>query len=167
MDELLFYKEWTRIVTQALHDELQTSDMYRLDEDFKMYIDDSYAKKQKEIEHDFSTGNIKDLLRYFKDMNELAMEMEPCEKRALNARLRAVCGKDLSYIDKRLANSIKRIVRRGKIRNGEEYEKVRTYIDSIEGEPGQEALLNDLYRLVGEFEMSVGDNSSLVGDEWR
>ena len=89
------------------------------------------------------------------------------EKCVVNARLRAICGEDLTKYDKRLANSIKRIVRRGKIRNGEEYEKVRTYIDSIEGEPGQEALLNDLYRLVGEFEMSVGDNPSLVGEEWR
>ena len=95
------------------------------------------------------------------------MDLELFERKILNARLREACGKDLSYIDKRLANSIKRIVKRGKIRNGEEYEKVRTYNDSIEGEPGQEALLNDLYRLVGEFEMSVGDNPSLVGDEWR
>lgn len=66
-----------------------------------------------------------------------------------------------------LANSVQRIVKRGKIRNGNEYEKVRTYIDSIEGEPEHEALLQELYQLADEFEMAVGDDPSLIGEEWK
>lgn len=62
---------------------------------------------------------------------------------------------------------MQRIVKRGKIRNGDEYEKVRTYIDSIEGEPEHEALLQDLYCLVDDFETAVGDDPSLIGEEWR
>jgi hypothetical protein len=97
-----------------------------------------------------------------------SLEICSASKRQLvNARLRAVCGEDLTKYDKKLANSVQRIVKRGKIRNGNEYEKVRTYIDSIEGEPEHEALLQDLYRMTGDFESAVGDDPSLIGEEWR
>ena len=126
------------------------------------------CKSLEDIEEAYKLRDKKKLKLFFKYSTMEALELYYGDERCmLNARLRATFGEDLTKYDKRLANSIKRIVRRGKIRNGGEYEKVRTYIDSIEGEPGQEALLNDLYRLVGEFEMSVGDNPSLVGDEWR
>ena len=106
--------------------------------------------------------------RFFKYLTADTLEKYVgSERQPINARLCAVCGEDLTKYDKRLANSVQRIVKRGKIRNDSEYEKVRTYIDSIEGEPEHEALLQDLYRLVGDFESAVGDDPSLIGEEWR
>ena len=58
-------------------------------------------------------------------------------------------------------------MKRGKIRNGNEYEKVRTYIDRIEGEPEHETLLQDLYRMTDDFESAVEDDPSLIEEEWK
>ena len=128
---------------------------------------DIYMNILKNIEDTYARGDVKCLKHFFCDILSEAKELdEPC-KRIVNARLRAVCGEDLTKYDKKLANSVQRIVKRGKIRNGNEYEKVRTYIDSIEGEPEHEALLQDLYRMTGDFESAVGNDPSLIGEEWR
>ena len=128
---------------------------------------DIYMNILKNIEDTYARGDVKCLKHFFCDILSEAKELdEPC-KRIVNARLRAVCGEDLTKYDKKLANSVQRIVKRGKIRNGDEYEKVRTYIDSIEGEPEHETLLQDLYRMTGDFESAVGEDPSLIGEEWK
>ena len=110
---------------------------------------------------------MKCLKHFFCDILSEAKELdEPC-KRIVNARLRAACGEDLTKYDKKLANNVQRIVKRGKIRNDSEYEKVRTYIDSIEGCSEHDVLLQELYQLADEFEMAVGDDPSLIGEEWK
>ena len=168
MEKLMFYREWCRIYT-----------LTNLEWEMEMAIEKHYTSSQitewidiymnilKNIEDTYARGDVKCLKHFFYDILSEAKELdEPC-KRIVNARLRAVCGEDLTKYDKRLANSVQRIVKRGKIRNGNEYEKVRTYIDSIEGEPEHEALLQDLYRMTGDFESAVGDDPSLIGEEWR
>ena len=164
----MFYREWCRIFT-----------LTNLEWEMEMAIEKHYTSSQitewidiymnilKNIEDTYARGDVKCLKHFFCDILSEAKELdEPC-KRIVNARLRAVCGEDLTKYDKRLANSVQRIVKRGKIRNGNEYEKVRTYIDSIEGEPEHEALLQDLYRMTGDFESAVGDDPSLIGEEWK
>ena len=168
MEKLMFYREWCRIFT-----------LTNLEWEMEMAIEKHYTSSQitewidiymnilKNIEDTYARGDVKCLKHFFCDILSEAKELdEPC-KRIVNARLRAVCGEDLTKYDKRLANSVQRIVKRGKIRNGNEYEKVRTYIDSIEGEPEHEALLQDLYRMTGDFESAVGDDPSLIGEEWK
>ena len=163
MDKFLFYREWSRILLEYEIEVMKSQnsnlaetiikEKYRLLE----ILDKAYEQK-----------NLTLLKRFFKDMNADIMELYSApEREPVNARLRAVCGEDLTKYDKKLANSVQRIVKRGKIRNGNEYEKVRTYIDSIEGEPEHEALLQELYQLVDEFEMAVGDDPSLIGEEWK
>ena len=163
MDKFLFYREWSRILLEFEIEvmksqnsnlaEIIIKEKYRLLE----FLDKAYEQK-----------NLTLLKRFFKDMNADIMELYSApEREPVNARLRAVCGEDLTKYDKRLANSVQRIVKRGKIRNGNEYEKVRTYIDSIEGEPEHEALLQDLYRMTGDFESAVGEKPSLIGEEWK
>ena len=163
MDKFLFYREWSRILLEFEIEVMKSQnsnlaetiikEKYRLLE----ILDKAYEQK-----------NLTLLKRFFKDMNADIMELYSApEREPVNARLRAVCGEDLTKYDKKLANSVQRIVKRGKIRNGNEYEKVRTYIDSIEGEPEHEALLQELYQLVDEFEMAVGDDPSLIGEEWK
>ena len=163
MDKFLFYREWSRILLEYKIEVMKSQnsnlaetiikEKYRLLE----ILDKAYEQK-----------NLTLLKRFFKDMNADIMELYSApEREPVNARLRAVCGEDLTKYDKKLANSVQRIVKRGKIRNGNEYEKVRTYIDSIEGEPEHEALLQELYRMTGDFEMAVGDDPSLIGEEWK
>ena len=172
MEKLMFYREWCRMYT-----------LTNLEWEMEMAIEKHYTSSQitewieiymnilKNIEDTYARGDVKCLKHFFCDILSEAKELdEPC-KRIVNARLRAVCGEDLTKYDKRLANSVQRIVKRGKIRNDSEYEKVRTYIGCIECEPEpspeHEELLQDLYRLVGDFEIAVGDDPSLVGEEWR
>ncbi len=168
MEKLMFYREWCRIYT-----------LTNLEWEIEMAIEKHYTSSQitewidiymnilKNIEDTYARGDVKCLKHFFCDILSEAKELdEPC-KRIVNARLRAVCGEDLTKYDKKLANSVQRIVKRGKICNGNEYEKVRTYIDSIEGEPEHEALLQDLYRMTGDFESAVGEKPSLIGEEWK
>ncbi len=168
MEKLMFYREWCRMYT-----------LTNLEWEMEMAIEKHYTSSQitewieiymnilKNIEDTYARGDVKCLKHFFCDILSEAKELdEPC-KRIVNARLRAVCGEDLTKYDKKLANCVQRIVKRGKIRNGNEYEKVRTYIDCIEGEPEHEALLQDLYRMTGDFESAVGDDPSLIGEEWK
>ena len=163
MDKFLFYREWSRILIEYEIEVMKSQnsnlaetiikEKYRLLE----ILDKAYEQK-----------NLTLLKRFFKDMNADIMELYSApEREPVNARLRAVCGEDLTKYDKKLANSVQRIVKRGKIRNGDEYEKVRTYIDSIEGYSEHDVLLQELYQLADEFEMAVGDDPSLIGEEWK
>ena len=163
MDKFLFYREWCRILIECNIEYLKSEDPYLVEdvikEEYRLLDVLNKAYEQK---------NLTTLKRFFKDLTADSLEICSASKRQqINARLRAVCGEDLTKYDKKLANSVQRIVKRGKIRNGNEYEKVRTYIDCIEGEPEHEALLQDLYRMTGDFESAVGDDPSLIGEEWR
>lgn len=163
MDKFLFYREWSRILIECNIEYLKSEDPYLVEdvikEEYRLLDVLNKAYEQK---------NLTTLKRFFKDLTADSLEICSASKRQqINARLRAACGEDLTKYDKKLANSVQRIVKRGKIRNGDEYEKVRTYIDSIEGEPEHEALLQDLYRLVDDFETAVGEDPSLIGEEWK
>ena len=163
MDKFLFYREWSRILLEYEIEVMKSQnsnlaetiikEKYRLLE----ILDKAYEQK-----------NLTLLKRFFKDMNADIMELYSApEREPVNTRLRAVCGEDLTKYDKKLANSVQRIVKRGKIRNDSEYEKVRTYIDSIEGCSEHDVLLPELYQLADEFESAVGDDPSLIGEEWK
>ena len=163
MDKFLFYREWCRILIECNIEYLKSEDPYLVEdvikEEYRLLDVLNKAYEQK---------NLTTLKRFFKDLTADSLEICSASKRQLvNARLRAVCGEDLTKYDKKLANSVQRIVKRGKIRNGNEYEKVRTYIDSIEGCSEHDVLLQELYQLADEFETAVGENPSLIGEEWK
>ena len=163
MDKFLFYREWCRILIECNIEYLKSEDPYLVEdvikEEYRLLDVLNKAYEQK---------NLTTLKRFFKDLTADSLEICSASKRQLvNARLRAVCGEDLTKYDKKLANSVQRIVKRGKIRNGNEHEKVRTYIDSIEGCSEHDVLLQELYQLADEFEMAVGDDPSLIGEEWK
>ena len=163
MDKFLFYKEWCRILTEY---EIETAQIQNSDLS-EIIVREEYRILEK-LNKAYEQKNMTTLKRFFKYLTADTLEKYVgSERQPINARLRAVCGEDLTKYDKRLANSVQRIVKRGKIRNDSEYEKVRTYIDSIEGEPEHEALLQDLYRMTGDFETAVGDDPSLIGEEWK
>ena len=163
MDKLLFYKEWCRVLTEY---EIETAQIQKTDLS-EIIVREEYRILEK-LNKAYEQKNMTTLKRFFKYLTADTLEKYiGSERQLVNARLRAACGEDLTKYDKKLANSVQRIVKRGKIRNGNEYEKVRTYIDSIEGEPEHEALLQDLYRMTGDFESAVGDDPSLIGEEWR
>ena len=163
MDKFLFYKEWCRVLTEY---EIETAQIPKTDLS-EIIVREEYRILEK-LNKAYEQKNMTTLKRFFKYLTADTLEKYiGSERQLVNARLRAACGEDLTKYDKKLANSVQRIVKRGKIRNGNEYEKVRTYIDSIEGEPEHEALLQDLYRMTGDFESAVGDDPSLIGEEWR
>ena len=164
MDKLLYYRNWSSTILRWWMDRLCVE---MEDDENSQQIKTEIQRMANEVEEAYVSRNRKTLERYYSSMSDMVIDFHPSSKKALNARLRAVCGEDLTKYDKKLANSVQRIVKRGKIRNGDEYEKVRTYIDSIEGEPEHEALLQDLYRMTGDFESAVGDDPSLIGEEWK
>ena len=163
MDKFLFYKEWCRVLTEY---EIETAQIPKTDLS-EIIVREEYRILEK-LNKAYEQKNMTTLKRFFKYLTADTLEKYiGSERQPINARLRAVCGEDLTKYDKRLANSVQRIVKRGKIRNGDEYEKVRTYIDSIEGCSEHDVLLQELYQLADEFESAVGDDPSLIGEEWR
>ncbi len=163
MDKFLFYREWSRILLE-FEIEVMKSQNSNLAE---IIIKEKYRLLEV-LDKAYEQKNITLLKRFFKYMSADMIELYSApEREPVNARLRAVCGEDLTKYDKKLANSVQRIVKRGKIRNGNEYEKVRTYIDSIEGCSEHDVLLQELYQLADEFESAVGDDPSLIGEEWK
>lgn len=164
MDKLLYYRNWSSTILKWWMDRLCVE---MEDDENSQQIKTEIQRMANEVEEAYVSRNRKTLERYYSSMSDMVIDFHPSSKKALNARLRATCGEDLTKYDKKLANSVQRIVKRGKIRNGNEYEKVHTYIDSIEGEPEHEALLQDLYRMTGDFESAVGDDPSLIGEEWK
>ena len=167
MDKFLFYREWSRILL-----EFEIEVMKSRNSDLEKGVIKEKYRLLEVLDKAYEQKNMTLLKRFFKYMSADMIELYSApEREPVNARLRAVCGEDLTKYDKKLANSVQRIVKRGKIRNDSEYEKVRTYIGCIECEPEpspeHEELLQDLYRLVDEFEMAVGDDPSLIGEEWR
>lgn len=167
MDKFLFYKEWCRILIEY---EIETAQIQNSDLS-EIIVREEYRILEK-LNKAYEQKNMTTLKRFFKYLTADTLEKYVgSERQPINARLCAVCGEDLTKYDKRLANSVQRIVKRGKIRNDSEYEKVRTYIGCIECAPElgpeHEELLQDLYRLVGDFEIAVGDDPSLVGEEWK
>lgn len=167
MDKFLFYKEWCRILIEY---EIETAQIQNSDLS-EIIVREEYRILEK-LNKAYEQKNLTTLKRFFKYLTADTLEKYVgSERQPINARLCAVCGEDLTKYDKRLANSVQRIVKRGKIRNDSEYEKVRTYIGCIECEPEpgpeHEELQQDLYRLVGDFEIAVGDDPSLVGEEWK
>ena len=163
MDKFLFYREWSRILL-----EFEIEVMKSRNSDLEKGVIKEKYRLLEVLDKAYEQKNMTLLKRFFKYMSADMIELYSApEREPVNTRLRAVCGADLTKYDKKLANSVQRIVKRGKIRNGNEYEKVRTYIDSIEGEPEHEALLQELYRMTGDFESAVGDDPSLIGEEWK
>ena len=160
----MYYRNWSRTILEWNIDRIRVE----MDDDNEAQeIIYEFERMADEVEKAYASHDMKTLKRYYSAMSDMVIDFQPSSKKSLNARLRAACGEDLTKYDKRLGNSVQRIVKRGKIRNGDEYEKVRTYIDSLEGEPEQDALLQDLYRLVEDFEDAVRGNPTLIGEEWR
>ena len=164
MDKLLYYRNWSSTILRWWMDRLCVE---MEDDENSQQIKTEIQRMANEVEEAYVSRNRKTLERYYSSMSDMVIDFHPSSKKTLNARLRAVCGEDLTKYDKKLANSVQRIVKRGKIRNGDEYEKVRTYIDSIEGCSEHDVLLQELYQLADEFETAVGDDPSLIGEEWR
>ena len=167
MDKFLFYREWSRILL-----EFEIEVMKSRNSDLEKGVIKEKYRLLKVLDKAYEQKNMTTLKRFFKYLTADTLEKYiGSERQPINARLRAVCGEDLTKYDKRLANSVQRIVKRGKIRNDSEYEKVRTYIGCIvcepEPSPEHEELLQDLYRMTGDFELAVGDNPSLIGEEWK
>ena len=163
MDKFLFYKEWCRILLETKIEAVRSEGS-----DYAEDIIKEMTRSLNTLYKVYEQKNLTLLKHFFKCLNtDIIAVYSMSEQKVINARLRTVCGDDLTKYDKRLASSVHRIVKRGKIRNGDEYEKVRTYIDVLEGEPEQDTLLQELYRLAGDFEDAVSEDPSLIREEWR
>lgn len=166
MEKVVFYYEWCRVINEYVHTKF-ISELYKKIGNRAQEMVDVFRWEKTMLDHAFREKNEKLLKRFFLSTLEMAVNMDASSKAIINSRLRAACGEDLTKYDRRLANSVMRIVKCGKICNGEEYDEVCLFIESIEGKGGQEPLLQKLYQLVDEFEIIAGENHSLVDEEWR
>lgn len=88
------------------------------------------------------------------DLNEWASDLSPEQKKELNKRLREEFGSDLCTIDKRMAKRMESVLKRGKIRNDDEYTRVSEWIDHLLWDPDkqdQQSNIAIFERLLGEY----------------
>lgn len=88
------------------------------------------------------------------DLEEWASDLNHEQKRELNKRLREEFGSDLCTIDKRIAKRMESVLKRGKIRNDDEYTRVSEWIDHLLWNPDKQDQQSDIAtfeRLLGEY----------------
>lgn len=99
-------------------------------------------------------GKLSQLRMAVGDLNEMASGLSPMNLKELNRRLREKFGNDLCTIDKRMEKRMESVLKRGKIRNDDEYIRVSEWIDHLLWDPDKENQQSDIdtfERLLGEY----------------
>jgi hypothetical protein len=133
------------ILYRGIDDSQEWKPQSRKDEALNRFL----ARKEEDIRKKrvgrLKTG-MKEMLRDLPHLVPLPIQ------RRLFAQVEQETGLRLAtYLDRDSAR-LKAILARSRIRNEDEYRLLRSHIDTLEGDPGQAAALQEAYRLSGEFE---------------
>ena len=91
----------------------------------------------------------------YNDLNENSRDLSPDQFDELNQVLRRKFGQDLVHNRQKEIAEIKRIIKRGKINNEEEYRLIRGWIDELLMNNGALKEVQKLEELLCHFEESV------------
>ena len=91
------------------------------------------------------------------DMNEWAMGLSKAEIAELNELLMEKFGEDLKRQKTRDAEAIKRIIKRGKIRDADEYRFVVAWVDLNQDDPSQAGTVEIMDKMMAECDVVEED----------
>lgn len=158
LEELKFKYEWCKTIQEFINAHEDDS----FDVELMQDLDSAFAEQNPSI-HDYLIRvldkayleqNLVGLRSSINDYNEDARDLTPAEFEELNAILREKFGEDLVHNRQKDLAKIKRIIKRGKINNEDEFRLLKGRIDELlEEEKIEEAQLLD--KLMFEFEESL------------
>lgn len=159
LEELRFKYEWCK----TLQEYYNTLENDCFDIGLMQELDPAYARKNASL-HDyliriidkaFSDQNLPGLKCLYNDLNENSRDLSPEQFDELNHILRRKFGQDLVHNRQKEIAEIKRIIKRGKINNEEEYRLIRGWIDELLMNNGALKEVQKLEELLCHFEESV------------
>lgn len=158
LEELKFKYEWCKTIQEFINAHEDDS----FDEELMRELDPSFAEQNPSVhdylirvlERAYLEQNLVGLRSSINDYNEDARELPSAELEELNGILREKFGEDLVHNRQKDLAKIKRIVKRGKINNEDEFRLLKGRIDELlEEVKMEEGQLLD--KLMFEFEESL------------
>ena len=158
LEELKFKYEWCKTIQEFINahedDSFDVELMQDLDSAFAEQNPSMHDYLIRVLDKAYLEQNLVGLRSSINDYNEDARDLTPAELEELNAILREKFGEDLVHNRQKDLAKIKRIIKRGKINNEDEFRLLKGRIDELlEEEKIEEAQLLD--KLMFEFEESL------------
>lgn len=158
LEELKFKYEWCKTIQEFINahedDSFDVELMQDLDSAFAEQNPSMHDYLIRVLDKAYLEQNLVGLRSSINDYNEDARDLTPAEFEELNAILREKFGEDLVHNRQKDLAKIKRIIKRGKINNEDEFRLLKGRIDELlEEEKVEEAQLLD--KLMFEFEESL------------
>lgn len=158
LEELKFKYEWCKTIQEFINahedDSFDVELMQDLDSAFAEQNPSMHDYLIRVLDKAYLEQNLVGLRSSINDYNEDARDLTPAEFEELNAILREKFGEDLVHNRQKDLAKIKRIIKRGKINNEDEFRLLKGRIDELlEEEKIEEAQLLD--KLMFEFEESL------------
>ncbi len=143
-ERILFQKEWIIEVAKYMYGLMSVSNK----ELGTFLLDEIVAQTNKA----YDKQDAKALQCGFNDINEEAFDLDPANKRNLNKILMEKFGVDLEYFNKKTRAKIKSIIKRGKIKDIDEFYMVKEWIDRIADDEDNSSQVETLDKLLYDFE---------------
>lgn len=158
LEELKFKYEWCKTIQEFINahedDSFDVELMQDLDPTFAEQNPSMHDYLIRVLDKAYLEQNLVGLRSSINDYNEDACDLTPSEFEELNAILREKFGEDLVHNRQKDLAKIKRIIKRGKINNEDEFRLLKGRIDELlEESQFEEAQLLD--KLMFEFEESL------------
>ena len=158
LEELKFKYEWCKTIQEFINahedDSFDVELMQDLDSAFAEQNPSMHDYLIRVLDKAYLEQNLVGLRSSINDYNENARDLTPAELEELNAILREKFGEDLVHNRQKDLAKIKRIIKRGKINNEDEFRLLKGRIDELlEESQFEEAQLLD--KLMFEFEESL------------
>lgn len=158
LEELKFKYEWCKTIQEFINahedDSFDVELMQDLDSAFAEQNPSMHDYLIRVLDKAYLEQNLVGIRSSINDYNEDARDLTPAEFEELNAILREKFGEDLVHNRQKDLAKIKRIIKRGKINNEDEFRLLKGRIDELlEEEKIEEAQLLD--KLMFEFEESL------------
>lgn len=140
-EELLFIKDWTILILDLIVKTYGTDP-----------VGDCFKDLQKVILLEYEKQNLKGLRYVFKDVNDLAHEFEPSKLEQLNMLLKERFGKNLNYYSATLTRKVKQIIKKGEIKNPDEFRLLKDRAEVIFADEEFHAELREINKLLLKYE---------------
>ncbi|MBD5358067.1 MAG: hypothetical protein HDR88_13850 [Bacteroides sp.] len=146
LKELTFKRDWCLAVIEGIGKVCPASECNFIVTEFPPIINKTFDKM-----------DMRGMRVLYDDINDIEDALTPSQLIELNRILRERFGQDLTTANNRLGNKADSIIKRGKIRNDEEYYQMKPYVDHLlwTGVAGDEEKAKILDKLLYEYEQRV------------
>lgn len=110
-----------------------------------------YDDSIEAIKQAYERNNKRGLKMCFRDVNEMAFDLDPVNYAELNGILNAKFGIDLEYFNKKTKAKVKAIIKRGFIKNSDEYRLMLERTERIYDDPEKHEELDAINKLLIDY----------------